>query len=137
MELIETFNDDQIQSLHNLYKLEWWTKDRTLKETKACVEGSQLCLGVLNYKSELIGFIRVLSDYSIKALIFDLIVAEAYRKQGIAEKLMQAVKQHHTLSKVKQFELYCLPEMVSYYEKFDFSADVGGVKLMRNLVKSS
>jgi len=35
------------------------------------------------------------------------------------------------LSRVKHFELYCLPELEPFYESFGFSTEAGGVRLMR------
>ena len=44
---------------------------------------------------------------------------------------MDAIVNHPTLSAVKHLELYCLPNMVPFYERWGFSTDVSGVSLMR------
>ena len=76
-------------------------------------------------------FARVLTDYTFKALIFDLIVSNKQRRKGLGKKIMLKIINHPKLQSVKHFELYCLPEMFNFYEEYGFSADVGKIKLMR------
>ena len=131
MEIIYTFNDKQVQELHALYQQEWWTESRTIEDTIKCIDGSQLCIGVIDSSGSLQGFVRVLTDYIFKALIFDLITIKEQRGSGIGNKLMSIVKNHPKLQDVNHFELYCLPEVFSFYENHGFSSDIGNIKLMR------
>ncbi|WP_338353401.1 GNAT family N-acetyltransferase [Thalassolituus oleivorans] len=118
--------------VHALYQREWWTQGRTLEETKTCISGSQICIGVLEVDQNLIGFVRVLTDFTFKALIFDVIVEESYRSRGVGKYLIELVKSHKRLARVKHFELYCLPELVPFYRKQGFTTEVGGVALLRH-----
>ena len=131
MKVIYTFTDNQIQELHTLYQQEWWTKDRSITDTKKCIGGSQICIGLIDDSGLLQGFARVLTDYIFKAIIFDLIVAKKQRGTGLGNYLVSLIKNHKGLQRVKHFELYCLPEMFDFYEKHGFSSDVGKIKLMR------
>lgn len=131
MKNIYEFSEQQIKQVHGLYKQVWWAKQRTLDETVACVRGSQVCIGVIDEAEQLIGFVRVLSDFIYKAVIFDVIVAPEQRGSGLGKRLIKLVQEHHRLCNVKHFELYCLPEMESFYESMGFSADVGGIRLLR------
>lgn len=133
MTLIYTLNPKHINELYELYQREWWTKDRTLQETTDVVKGSQINLGILNAQGSLVAYARVLTDFTFKALVFDVIVADDHRGDGLGEKLMQAIKGHEKLARVKSFELYCLPEMFAFYERHGFSTDVADIKLMRCL----
>jgi len=139
MKAIYELNNKQIEELHQLYQNEWWTEGRTLAETKKCVEDSQVCIGLIDSSGRLQGFARVLTDYTFKALIFDVIVSKDYRGTSLGNKLMELIKDHEKLRRVKHFELYCLPEMFSFYEKHGFSSNVGKIQLMRydNQGKSS
>ena len=132
MNVIYNLTRKQIDDLHQLYKQEWWTESRTIEETQRCVDGSQLCIGLVNDEGKLIGFARVLTDYIFKAFICDVIVAKSSRNLGFGDKIMSFIKSHPTLSTVKNFELYCLPEMFSFYKKHGFSENVGGIKLMQH-----
>jgi len=133
MNVIYTFSDDQISQVHQLYKTVWWAKDRSLSQTKLCVRGSQVCIGLLDDNNQLVGFTRVISDFIYKAIIFDVIVCSKQRGSGLGKQLLKLAKNHELLSNVAHFELYCLPEMEEFYQRLGFSTDVGGIKLMRSI----
>lgn len=131
MNVVYNLTENHIIQLHALYQQEWWTQGRTLEETKRGVAGSQVCIGLIDSSDELIGFARVLTDYTFKALIFDVIVRADQRKTGLGDKLLALIKSHEKLQQVKHFELYCLPEMFDYYTRHGFTTDIGEVRLMR------
>lgn len=131
MNIVYNLSDKNIEELHDLYQKEWWTKGRTLKETKDCVNGSQVNIGILNGENTLIAYARVVTNFTFKAFIFDIIVSEKERGRGFGGKLIKLIKSHNSLGLVKNFELYCLPEMFSFYEKYGFFSNVGSIKLMR------
>jgi len=130
MEVIYELSENHIQDLHDLYKNEWWTSQRSLEETRKCVHGSQVCIGLIENNS-LIGFVRVITDFTFKALIFDLIINSEYRAKDLGKKLIHLVKNNAQLKDVIHFELYCLPELMEFYKQFEFSDEIGGIKLLR------
>jgi len=131
MEIIYKFTEEQTKQLHELYLNEWWSKDRTLLETKKCISGSQICIGVVDENKKLIGFIRVITDFIFKALIFDLIINKKHRNKGIGKKLMKEILNHNKLNEIIHFELYCLPELENLYKQFGFTSEVGNIHLLR------
>lgn len=131
MNVIYSLTENHIAQLHTLYQQEWWTKGRTFEETHSCVLGSQICVGLVGANDELIGFARVLTDFTFKALIFDVIVRRDNRKTGLGDKLLSLIKAHEKLQDVKCFELYCLPDMFNFYAKHGFSTNTGDIRLMR------
>jgi predicted GNAT family N-acyltransferase len=131
MKLISTLAEHHIVQLHALYQREWWTKGRSLDATRSGVHGSQIVLGMVDERDQLQAFVRVLTDFTFKALILDVIVAEPARQQGLGRRLMQLVMGHHALQGVRHFELYCLPELVEFYSSYGFSEDVGRIRFMR------
>ncbi len=124
-------SQQNLVELHQLYLDEWWTKDRTFTETQQVVQGSQICIALIDNTGSLRGFARVLTDYVVKALIFDVIVDKAYRRQGLGDKLITLIKSHSALTQVKCFELYCLPALELFYQEHQFTNDVSGIQLMR------
>jgi len=131
MKVLYKLETQHIQQLHKLYQKEWWTENRTLEETQKVVENSQIVIAMVDESNELQAFVRVLTDYLFKALVFDLIVSEKYRSKGLGKELMYLVQNHLELQKVKHFELYCLPEMVGFYEVFGYSSELENLVFMR------
>lgn len=128
---ISEMSERHIAQLHALYQGEWWTRGRSLEDTRRCVRGSQICIGITSEDDDLIGFVRVLTDFTFKAILFDVIVAPSERGKGLGHELLALARNHERLQSVRHLELYCLPEMSAFYEKHGFSADVGDVRLMR------
>ncbi len=131
MTLIQTLTSRQINDLHPLYQAQWWTRHRTLEETRSLVTHSDIVVGYADAAGHLAAFARVLSDFTIKALIFDLIVAEPHRNKGLGKALLQSIVDHPALSRVRHFELYCLPEMAPYYQLMGFESRNDSLVLMR------
>lgn len=131
MEIINQLDAKHIEQLHCLYQQESWAKGRTLEETQSCVRGSSLCIAMIDSNNNLVAFTRVLTDYIFKALIFDVIVEAKHRGDGLGNTLINAVKKHPKLSRVKHFELYCLEELNNFYQKHGFSTDLNNMRMMR------
>ena len=131
MHLIYELQKDHIDQLHELFQNEWWTSGRSFDDTRKCLQNSQIVIGAINAAGVLQGFVRVLTDYVFKAMIFDLIVSDERRGAGVGQLLMKAVVEHELLRNVAHFELYCLPALQPYYEQQGFGDELGGIVLMR------
>ncbi len=86
---------------------------------------------VENKTQNLVGYARVLTDEIKYAYIFDVMVDEKHRGEGLGKQLLDAIIQHPKLQHIKYFELTCVPEMMAFYENFGFSGDYGEVRPMR------
>lgn len=134
--IVTKLSENQIEQLEKLFQVEWWTKGREFSDIKMMVENSDIIIGCCDpSNNELIGFTRVLTDYVYKAFIFDVIVKESYRGKDLGRVLIDTVLETPSLQKVKHFELYCLPEMVSFYKKWGFSEELGEITFMRKVKK--
>ena len=131
MTILNKLNTKHIKQLHQLYQNEWWTDKRTLEETQRVVDNSSIVIGLTNEEDDLIAFARVLTDFTFKAIIFDVIVAKSLRHEGLGKKLMDLILHHKKLQDVKHFELYCLPEMVEFYKAYGFEDDLNELVFMR------
>lgn len=130
MKLFHSLTESQIVQLHQLYQHEYWSKGRSLEDTKRCIEGSSILFAFIEGE-ELLAFARVVTDYIFKAFIFDVIVSEKLRAQGVGKQILESILAHPDLKKVKHIELYCLPELSSFYNQFGFTHETGDMKLMR------
>jgi len=135
LSVVDRLTEEHKQQLHALYQGEWWTRGRTLEETRRVVDGSQICIGLVEPSGRLVGFTRVITDFVFKALVFDVIVAPGYRSAGLGDRLLSLVIGHERLRGVKSMELYCLPELMPFYERHGFSDDVGRVRFMRRVAE--
>ncbi len=130
--VVDALDERHVQQLVALYQDEWWARGRTIDEVRGMLAGSDHVFALCTSPGgQLAAFARVLTDGVFKALLFDVIVAPAFRNQGLGRLLMDAVVNHSALSRVRHIELYCLPEMAAFYEQWGFSTDVSGVSLMR------
>lgn len=64
-------------------------------------------------------------------MIFDVTVRLDSRNQGLGQKLIPLTKSHRELERVRDFELYCLPEMKGYYVRLGYFEIYSKAVLMR------
>ena len=130
--VIEEIEENHIKDLHLIYQLEWWTEGRQLEDIKKMLQNTDVIVAFCDSKTKkLFAFARVITDYVYKALILDVIVERSYRKKDLGKTLMESILNHNSLKSVNHFELYCLPEMVSFYKKFGFSEKLNSLVFMR------
>ena len=131
--IIHNLSKKQIDTLHALYRREWWTSDRSREEIEIMLQHSSIIIGVENDAKQLVGFARILTDHIFKAEIYDVIVDQACRDKGIGTLLMVSILGHPDLIHVKQFNLQCKAEMIPYYEKWGFTDRLGDLCYMRHV----
>lgn len=125
-------SEDQIDDLYRMYQAEWWTEGREREDIVTMLDGSDYVVAFCDAQTEtLVAFSRILTDTVYKGLIFDVIVSAEHRGNGLGQMLLDAIIEHPELSQVEHFELYCLEEMVPFYENFGFSDELGELRLMR------
>ncbi|MBD2292936.1 GNAT family N-acetyltransferase [Anabaena sphaerica FACHB-251] len=129
--IVNQLNEKQIYELVELYKNEFWSKDRTYQRVVKMLEASDLIIAFVSDEEELIGFCRLLTDFVYRGTLYDVIIKPEYRKMDFGAKLLDAVINHPQLQEVENISLYCLPEMIRFYERWGFIHDVDGIKLMR------
>lgn len=119
METVELEADDA-PDLHALVaEYDWWS-DRDLDETRSALSNTPLALG-LRDDGDLVAAARVLTDYVYYARIYDVIVGEDRRGQGVGERLLTAVVEHPDLADVNPV-LVCREGLVPFYESVGFES---------------
>ncbi|NRA56105.1 MAG: hypothetical protein HRU23_18350 [Gammaproteobacteria bacterium] len=63
MLVIYQFSDAQVEQVHQLYQQVWWANQRSLQDTKACIDGSQISIGLIDDDKKMVGFTRVITDF--------------------------------------------------------------------------
>jgi predicted GNAT family N-acyltransferase len=129
---IEQLDDRLRGELMELYRHEWWTNARREEDVARMLQHTDLIVGVCTDPGDhLVGFTRVLTDRAYKALILDVIVAQAHRHAGLGRQIVEYVLGHPMLARVRHIELYCRPELIPFYEQWGFTASLPDVNLMR------
>ncbi len=134
---ISILTDIQVAQLHDLYRYAWWAKERTMDDIYKMLSNSDYIFGICESDSEkLVAFARVLSDRTYRAIVFDVIVAADYRDLGLGASLIEQIVSHPELSKVECIQLFCLTEMISFYEKFGFIQAEQSLLVRQRLIPS-
>ncbi|MEM7391364.1 MAG: GNAT family N-acetyltransferase, partial [Verrucomicrobiota bacterium] len=131
--VVDALTEEQTAQLCALYQHEWWTAGRELNDVRIMLRHTPIVIGLVSPdEEELLAFARVLTDYTFKALVLDVIVKSGYTGNGWGRVVMDRIMGHPDLQSVRHFELYCKPEMVPFYEKWGFTSDLGDLALMRH-----
>ena len=129
---VERLDEAQIRDLQVLFQNEWWTRGRTLDETRRLVEHTDLVLGICERDTgHLAAFARVLTDRTFRAFVYDVIVDPRYRGAGLGTRLMRRILDHEVLARVPQIDLNCRPVLQPFYRRLGFRDDIDGTVLMR------
>lgn len=129
-QVVNQLNETQISELVELYKHEFWSKNRTSQGVTKMLAASDVIIALINEEQELIAFCRVLTDFVYRGVLYDVIVKPSYRKMGFGAKLLDEVVNHPQLKAVENLALFCLPEMIPFYERWGFTYDVNALKIM-------
>lgn len=128
--VVDQLTEKQILELVDLYQNEFWSKKRTHQDVRKMLAGSDIIIGLVDDTEQLSGFTRILTDFVYRATIYDVIIKPSHRNKGLGAKLMDAVINHPRLSTVEQLTLYCLPEMIPFYERWGFTSVAGKFEFM-------
>lgn len=130
--LHRSLTSSQVDQLVELFQAEWWTKGRTKADVEKILQSGGPIFAFIDPDSDdLVAFARVLTDGVYKAMIFDIIVKSTWRNTGLGGLLMDTVMNDPAIVNIKHRELYCLEEMIPFYEKWGFTASLPGLHFMR------
>jgi ribosomal protein S18 acetylase RimI-like enzyme len=128
-QVINQLNETQISQLVELYKNEFWSHNRTYQGVIKMLAASDIIIALVTEQKEVIGFCRILTDFVYRGVIYDVIVKPNYRKMGFGAKLLDEVVSHPQLKEVENIALFCLPEMIPFYQRWGFT-DIVKLELM-------
>jgi predicted GNAT family N-acyltransferase len=120
---VDSLTPTQIHQLLGLYQQTWWAKQRELADVQRMLSQSTHLFGICHGEADtLVAFTRVLSDGVYRGIIFDVVVDEQHRGQGLGRSLIEQVIHHPELAQVENLYLFCTPDMVEFYQKYGFEA---------------
>jgi GNAT superfamily N-acetyltransferase len=120
-QLVHVLSKSRVEQLHALYQRQWWSQGRTLDDVRTMLANSSLVFAFVEPDSgRLVAFCRLLTDFAFRGTLHDVMVDEAFQRQGIGRRLMDAVISHPRLAAVKAIGLWCKPELVPLYRQYGF-----------------
>lgn len=103
-----TISDDRARLdmgfVHAMLRTAYWATGRSREQTDRCWRHC-LPFGVYRSDGSLVGFARVLTDYTFRAHLGDVLITEAVRGQGLGKALVSAVLAHPELAMVEKWTL--------------------------------
>lgn len=129
-QVVNQLDETQISELVELYKNEFWSHNRTYQGVVKMLAASDIIIALVNEEKELIAFCRILTDFVYRGVLYDVIVKPSYRKMGFGAKLLDEVVNHPQLKEVENMALFCLPEMIPFYQRWGFTNEVVKLELM-------
>lgn len=124
-------NEGQIEDLYQLYQLAWWAKHRQRNDIRRMLEHTDEIIALVEPDQRLVAFARVLTDYVYRATVYDVIVKDSDRGQGVGRQLLETIVNHPALQSVEAIYLTCLPDIVPFYEKWGFKTEAEQLLMKR------
>ena len=131
-ESLTTIPPERFDDLMALYRSAWWSAERSPDDVRRMLAGSNLVFALAESQGgRVVAFARVLTDGVYKAMVFDVIVHPDCKGEGLGQRVMEEMLAHPDVARARHVELYCLPELEPFYERWGFIGDIGGVRLVR------
>ena len=110
-----------------LLQTTYWGDSLTLEVLTRAIQNS-ICFGVFDGQT-LVAFGRVITDFATYAYWTDVVVAEAYRRQGIGRWLSETMLAHPQLQSFRRVSLLTR-DAVRLYEQLGFKPSAGALTYM-------
>lgn len=95
----------------------YWAKNIPRELVERAIENS-ICFGAYDGERQ-IGFARVVTDRVVYAYVGDVFVLDAYRGRGVSKQLMQAIRDHPDLQRLRRWHLLTR-DAHALYRQFGF-----------------
>jgi hypothetical protein len=128
---LSTLSPTHVDQLVDMYQSERWTRGRIRSDVATMLQGSDVVFAYEDDEGKICAFAPAITDGVFKAMIFDVIVRKGLRGSRLGARILQDVREHPVLSRVRHVELYCLPELQGFYGQFGFSSELSGISIMR------
>lgn len=105
----------------------YWSMNRSRAEFEKSVEKSVCASAFCDGRQ--VGFARVVTDHISIAYVADVFVDDAYRRRGIAARLVNALHEHADMARVKRWML-ATRDMHAVYRKLGY-CEIDDMMMMR------
>ena len=104
-----------------LFKHTFWAADRSPADVRRMLKHTPFTVSAWE-GAKLVGFLRVLTDFTYRAVLYDVVVDPARRGRGISKEMMRRLHEH---PKVRRIETWYLATRDAHglYEQFGWVRD--------------
>lgn len=131
LRIVHELDSRQIDQLVALYQPEWWTSHRTRAGVEEMLRHTSILFAAIDEHGDLVGFMRLLTDFIYRGTLYDVIVRDDLRGNGVARLLLNAVVNHPRCRSIERIDLMCKPEKEELYERFGWETVRGEILTMR------
>lgn len=90
-----------VAAIHDyLCNKSYWGKGRTIETVQKSIENS-FCFGLYDKDDVLVGFARVITDFTVYAYLLDLFILESHRNCGLGKRLAEYIIKHEVFNGVR------------------------------------
>lgn len=107
-------------TLQSLFKHAPWAKDRAPEEIAQMLQHTHLVFSVWTEET-LVGFARVLTDFTFRAMIYDVVIHPDHQRAGLGRLLLEKIIHHPKLIPIQVLSLFTR-DKIDFYEKLGFQA---------------
>jgi len=129
MILYSSTRKPSVAQLQDLYQYAWWTKGRRSSDVAKMLEHTGLLLTAWQ-GGLLVGFARVITDFTYRAIIADVIVRPGLKAQGIGSSLVKRALKDRRLKSVGGFWLYTTDKQ-AFYKKLGFKLSPKNLMILK------
>lgn len=119
-----------VVQLQGLYQFAWWTKARRNADVAKLLRQKQVLLTAWE-GAQLAGFARVITDFTYRAIIADVIVRPGAHGKGIGSQLVRLALKDKRLRSVTGFWLYTTDKQ-AFYKKLGFGFSPRNLMILRS-----
>ena len=117
-----------IDSIHGYLANEsYWATGISREDVVRCIENS-LCFGMYESTGRMVGFARVVTDYTRFAYLMDVFIRDEFRSKGLGKQLMEYILNLDELKRVSW--LLATKDARGFYEKLGFAAGLDSNKYL-------
>ena len=110
---------NSVKKLRNLLDIQApWAQGRDEEQLKIMLANSDAVITMWNYK-KLIGFGRATSDYSFRAVLWDIVIADNLQGYGYGKVIVQALLNSKAIKKAKKVYLMTTNSS-AFYQQLGF-----------------
>jgi predicted GNAT family N-acyltransferase len=128
------YSDDKelisINKVCELLEKSYWANNRSREMTINAIKNS-ICIGIY-LSEEIVGFVRLVTDYATMYWLCDVIIDEKHRKKGLGKKLIEIIINMEELNGM--FGILATRDAQGLYEKYGFKKVDGDKYLRKNSI---